>query len=125
MVVERRFSWNTSPVGNRQVWRPPTDVWETEDAIVVRVEIAGMEEKDFNVQLNRRRLIISGKRHDQSTPCKLAYQQMEIMYGDFVTEVFLPWAANPEEVEATYQNGFLTVLLPKPKKHQVKLVDAQ
>jgi HSP20 family protein len=95
-----------------KVWRPPTDVYETADAIVVRVEAAGMTEGDFNVDLVRRTLVINGRRQDRS-PSKLAYQQMEISYGEFRTEVLLPCSVNAAGVEATYRDGFLVVTLPK------------
>lgn len=110
---------------NRQVkiWRPPTDVYETDTAIVVRVEIAGMNEDDFNIELVRRTLIVSGRRVDQASGAKLAYQQMEIMYGDFRTEVYLPWLINEAAVEATYRDGFLLIVLPKPKAFKVPIVN--
>lgn len=121
MLVGRRITWTVSH--QAKVWRPPTDVYETDDAIVVRVEIAGMKEEDFHIQLSRRTLTISGRRDDHASGSKLAYQQMEIMYGDFQTEVYLPWTIEAEDVEATYQDGFLVVVLPKPKKRRVRVVD--
>jgi HSP20 family protein len=93
--------------GRSKTWRPATDVYETDTCIVVKVEIAGMS----------RRLVISGTRHDPSS--KLGYQQMEILYGPFETSVHLPRAIEEEGVEASYQNGFLSVFLPKAKPHRV------
>jgi HSP20 family protein len=108
-------------VRQQRKWRPSTDVYETEEAIVVKVEIAGMSEEDFCVSLSNRNLVISGVRRDLD--CKLSYQQLEIPYGHFSTEVFLPYAVNRDEIRATYENGFLTVLLPKTKAHRVQVVD--
>jgi HSP20 family protein len=102
-------------------WRPSTDVYETEDALIVKVEIAGMAEQDFGVSLSNRTLSIMGVRRDPE--CKLSYQQLEIPYGHFCTEVFLPYAVDRNEIRATYENGFLTVLLPKVKPHRVEVVD--
>ena len=70
------------------VWRPPTDVYETEEAIVVRVEIAGMREQDFTVALDDRTLTIRGVRSDPTE--RRAFYQMEIPFGEFSTEVELP-----------------------------------
>jgi len=95
-----------------KIFRPPTDVYETANAVVVRVEVAGMDEHDFNIDLGRRTLVISGRRLDRSSS-KIAYQQMEVFYGDFRTEVYLPWPINQAAVEATYRDGFLVVTLPK------------
>jgi HSP20 family molecular chaperone IbpA len=49
-----------------KVWQPPTDVYETDDHVVVKVEVAGMQAKDFEISLDARRLMISGIRHDLS-----------------------------------------------------------
>ena len=107
-------------VHQQRKWRPPTDVYETEDAVIVKVEVAGMSEQDFCVSLSNRNLAVSGVRRDPD--CKLSYQQLEIPYGHFYTEVFLPYAVERDEIQATYENGFLTVTLPKVKAHQVNVV---
>jgi HSP20 family protein len=108
-------------VRQQRNWRPPTDVYETEESMIVKVEIAGMSEQDFLVSLSNRTLVISGVRRDPE--CKLSYQQLEIPYGQFSTEVFLPYAVDRDEIRATYENGFLTVVLPKAKAHQVQVVE--
>jgi HSP20 family protein len=104
------------------IWRPPTDVYETADAMVVRVEIAGMTEGDFTIDLDRRTLVISGRRLDRSGS-KIAYQQMEVSYGEFRAEVYLPGAINQAAVEATYRDGFLMVTLPKAGARRVPVAD--
>lgn len=103
-----------------KIWHPPTDVYETDDCVVVKVEIAGMAEEDFAVSLDGKRLTISGVRRDPAA--KLGYQQMEILYGHFETEVHVARAIDEDGIEATYQGGFLNVRLPKVKPHQVPVV---
>jgi len=104
-----------------KVWRPPTDVYETEDDVVVKIEIAGMQAGDFEIALNGRRLTIRGARHDLSA--KLGYQQMEIQYGSFETDVHLPKPVEEDGVEASYKGGFLVVRLPKAKPRQVPVTN--
>jgi HSP20 family molecular chaperone IbpA len=106
-----------------KIWRPPTDVYETDTYVVVKVEIAGMDEKGFDISLDGKRLIITGVRDDPAA--KLAYQQMEILYGQFETDVYLPWAIDEENVEATYRNGFLSVFLPKVQPRQVPVINIE
>jgi len=48
---------------------------------------------------------------------------MEICYGDFETEVYLPWAIVEDEIEATYEGGFLEVVLPKARAQKVPVVE--
>ena len=100
-------------------WRPPTDVFETEDAIIVRVEIAGMRDADFSVSLQDRLLVIQGTRSDQSE--RQAFHQMEIRFGEFSTEVELHWPVISDEVEAVYRDGFLTLVLPKAKPRVIEI----
>jgi HSP20 family protein len=104
------------------IWRPPTDVFELEDRLVVVVEIAGMHDGEFNVVLQDRRLMISGVRQRVMHE-RMAYHQMEVRYGEFRTEVSLPWPVSKENVSATYREGFLRVELPHAKNHQVHIVE--
>ncbi len=101
------------------LWRPPTDMYETEDTIIIRVEIAGMREQDFNVALEDRTLTIRGARYDTSE--RRAYHQMEIPFGEFSTEVELPAPILVEGVEAVYRDGFLQITLPKVRPQQVRV----
>ena len=104
------------------VWRPPTDVYETDDAVVVRIEIAGLREGDYQVSLVGRVLEVSGERRDPAE--KLAYQQMEIRYGKFRTQVHLSWPLDPTGQAAIYQEGFLRIVLQKalPRRVPVRVI---
>jgi HSP20 family molecular chaperone IbpA len=116
------------PLRHIKTWRPPTDVYETDDCVVVKVEIAGMEKGDFSISLTDRSLTITGVRHDPLADAQgltLSYQQMEIRYGEFKTEVYLPWAIVENEIEATYEDGFLRVVLPKVKAQKVPVVETR
>ena len=116
------------PLRHFRIWRPPTDVYETDDRVVVRVEIAGMEKGEFAISISDRSLSISGVRHDPSAESEastLSYQQMEIRYGEFKTEVYLPWAIAENEIEATYDDGFLRVVLPKARAQKIPVVEAR
>ena len=99
------------------VWRPPTDVLETEEAVVVRVEIAGMLENDFSIVIDGRYLSIRGQRSDVLE--RRAYHQMEIRFGEFASEVELPYQISASDIEAIYSNGFLQIRLSKA--HPVRI----
>jgi len=102
-------------------WRPPTDVYETEDKLIVRVEIPGMREDDFTIELNGRILSIRGVRQDLSE--RRAYHQMEIRFGEFIIEIELPFHIEVNQVEAVYNNGFLRVILPKARPRQISIAE--
>lgn len=101
-------------------WSPPTDEYETEETYVVRMEIAGMREDDFEVSLENNTLLISGLRTDDASE-RRAYQQMEIRFGKFATALSLPGPVNAEKARAEYKNGFLTVVLPKASSDQIEV----
>jgi len=102
---------------NEAIWRPPTDVYETDASAVVIVEIAGLSEENYEISLTGRVLVVSGERRDPAE--KLTYHQMEIQYGRFRTEVHLPWALEGAEQAASYEDGFLTIKLQKAQTRRV------
>ncbi len=103
-----------------QSWRPPTDIYETEDQYIILVEVAGMSEDDFAVSIEGNILSINGVRN---TPIdeRRAFHQMEIPFGDFITQIELPAAIEVEKTEATYDNGFLKIYLPKEKPRRIEI----
>lgn len=107
-------------VGSRsRVWSPPTDVFETDDAVVIRVEVAGMRDAEFSVSLDEKILTIQGVRPDQ--PERRAYHQLEIHFGEFQSQVGLHWIIDPNGIEAKYDDGFLRLVLPKAKPQKIDI----
>jgi HSP20 family molecular chaperone IbpA len=102
-----------------RLWSPPADVYETEDEIFVRLEVAGMREADFAVALYGRLLAISGVRSDVNE--RRAYHRMEIPFGEFAIEIELPQAVDESRVEAVYTTGFLKIVLPKARPHPIRI----
>lgn len=102
---------------NEAIWHPPTDVYETGDSAMVIVEIAGLSDDTYEISLTGRVLVVSGERRDPAE--KLAYQQMEIRYGRFRTEVLLPWPLDGTDHTAEYENGFLRIKLRKAQTRRV------
>jgi HSP20 family protein len=101
------------------VWTPPTDLYETEDGFVVKVEIAGMREEDFEVAIENNVLIISGNRSDLNE--RGAYYQMEIRSGKFEIAIEMPAPVNVEKAIAEYKDGFLMINLPRANAKQIEV----
>ncbi len=93
-------------------WKPPTDVYETEDAVVVHMDIAGMRSGDFHVELAESILTISGERLPRRDG-KRHYHAMEIQIGPFERRLRIPAPVDPDSVHASYEAGFLEVRLRK------------
>lgn len=106
-------------ISRPHAWRPPTDVYETDESIIIRVEVAGMREPDFTISLVERSLTIRGIRQDTSE--RRAYHQMEIAFGEFTTEIELPYQVISDKVGATYRDGFLRITLPIAQPKHIKV----
>jgi HSP20 family protein len=113
MKKPKSMGWQVR--AHSHVWSPPTDLYETEDRYVVRVEIAGLRDQDFSVTLDNNYLVITGSRPDVLE--RRAYHQMEIRFGEFSTVVALPSQVDSDQTIAEYSDGFLVVMLPKKKSN--------
>jgi HSP20 family protein len=120
-IVETRrdVHMTTSWQVHSSFWTPPTDVYETESNLTVKVEVAGMKEDDFEVAIEDQILIIRGNRPGQNE--RRAYYQMEIRFGKFEIAFGLPTGVNLEEAVAEYKEGFLTIIFPKIKAKQIEV----
>lgn len=105
-------SWHV----HSNVWAPPTDVYETESNLVIKVEVAGMREDDFEVAVEDQFLTIRGQRPDTNE--RRAYHQMEIGFGKFEVTVGLPQGIDTEGAAAEYKDGFLMIIFPKKRSTQ-------
>jgi HSP20 family protein len=112
-ILKHVFS-ESVPLTGRGAWMPPCDVYETEENIVILMEIAGIEKKELKISLEANYLTIKGFRKD---PSKLDgrrnYYYMELNFGPFERLVFIPCAIKPENVKVTYDLGLLKITLPK------------
>lgn len=99
------------------LWRPPTDLSETENDYVVRVEIAGMQDEELNIAIDGRQVAIYGLR--QPLAEHAAYHLLEVRFGEFLSALELPGLVDADRVEAKYQDGFLLVRLPKTSAAKV------
>jgi HSP20 family protein len=103
-------------LSKESVWRPLTDVYETENEFVIRMEIPGMDPSDFKVTLEDHMLIISGVRRDTTPPGKKQFHEMEINLGAFERNIGVPRDFHISSMEASYENGFLIVRVAKGVK---------
>jgi HSP20 family protein len=94
-------------------WRPAADMSETATAIEVTVDLAGVDEDDFEVQLFENGLVVEGRRQLPSCGEDAVYHAAGIPQGLFRVELPLPARIDPESVEARYERGLLHVTLPK------------
>jgi len=94
-------------------WQPPVDVFERDDAIVVVVELPGVEKEQISAIVDHGILKVSGYRA-KKLPDQISHvHQMEIPYGKFSRALRLPEGIDVESIEAEYQNGYLVIHIPR------------
>jgi HSP20 family protein len=117
-VFDRFFEPTFWPLGNAPmapegIWEPTLDFSETEKDFIVRLEAPGMARDDFDVDLDRNLLTLSGKREFLKEDKDEEYLWQERKAGRFVRTIRLPVPVQETKVEAVYNNGVLIVKLPK------------
>lgn len=93
-------------------WRPPTDLYETADAVVVVVDIAGMAPDEFTIEFADGVLTIAGERPARRGE-RRHYHAMEVQAGSFERRLRLPVPVDPGSMQATYVSGMLEVRLTR------------
>jgi HSP20 family protein len=108
-----RNLWASPLLSVNRIWRPPTDVLEYSDKIIVRTEIAGVSKDKISIRVKDNVLLIRGSRQKELETDDCVYRNMELTYGRFERNILLPDTADPDHVSATYKDGFLEIAIHK------------
>jgi len=112
-IVRRTGGGSGSPFEAGAGWNPPTDVFETADGIVVKMEVPGVRREDLSIVLVDDRLVVKGRRVDPDAGRKIHYHQMEIAFGTFAKVVFLRMNYDGEGIRAALADGYLNLTIPR------------
>lgn len=104
-------------------WTPALDLFEDKDDLYVRVELPGMKREDIELSLHEGSLSISGERKSEEKFKDSEVYRAERFFGRFQRTVSLPTPVAAEKVKAHYQDGILTVTLPKAEEAKPKHID--
>ena len=97
-------------------WHPDADIYETADAVGIVVDLAGVDEDDFEVQLFEDALVVEGRRLLPASADDATYVAATIRQGPFRVELPLPAPVDADRVEARYDRGLLRITLPKRRR---------
>jgi HSP20 family protein len=98
--------------GAKAHWVPNTDVYVTDNGLIVKVELAGMRSEHLEITVENNRLRISGNRPDGCRAAKCSFLVMEINYGPFESVLEVPPGYDLGHAKAAYLNGFLRIDVP-------------
>ncbi len=103
-------------------WTPSLDMFETDDAVVVVLDLAGVDAEQTEVQAEPNRLVIRGVRRPRpAVDVGCAYHTLEIPYGRFERTLRLPPGIDSDAAQANYRDGLLQITLPKTKPREVRI----
>lgn len=96
-----------------QAWMPPVDIHEDDDNYVLTAELPGLAKDDIEISLENNTLRLSGERKLREDVDEESYHRMERSYGAFSRTFTLPKQVDADGVEAHFQDGLLTITVPK------------
>jgi HSP20 family protein len=103
-------------------WTPSVDVYETEHELVVKADLPEIDPKDLDIRVESNVLTISGERKFEKKVNEESYLRVERSYGSFARSFTLANTVNPEGIKADYQNGVLTLSIPKREEAKPKQI---
>ncbi len=93
-------------------WRPAADVYESDCAVVVKLEVPEIQPQDLKISLKQNRLMLRGERQFSKDRELDDYHRLERPYGTFNRVFLLPVIPDPSDVKAEYKDGLLTITIP-------------
>jgi HSP20 family protein len=103
-------------------WAPAVDIYETENALVVKADLPDVSEKDLDIQVEDNILTIRGERKFERDVKEDNYLRVERAYGSFSRSFSLGNTVNTEAIKAEYRDGVLTLTIPKREEAKPKQV---
>ena len=107
------------------VWAPRTDLSETDNAFRIRLDVPGMTKEDITINLQNNTLTVSGERSSERQEEGEEYVRVERAFGNFHRTFTLPDAVDPDSVEAAYDDGVLTINVPKTETSTRRQIEIQ
>jgi HSP20 family protein len=107
---------------NLCAWRPPVDIYETENGIVLAAELPGVVKEDISVEVKDNILTLKGERTANPNIKGKKFYRHERCYGTFQRSFTLQHDIQPNLIKATFKDGVLEIEIPKPDEEQPKQI---
>ncbi|SFM64927.1 Hsp20/alpha crystallin family protein [Thermodesulforhabdus norvegica] len=129
-LIDRWFESFELPVLDRvferdRFWVPAFDVSETDDHIVVKADLPGIDPKELDISITGNVLTVKGEKKQEHEEKGESYHRVERTFGSFTRSFTLPADVDPNGVEATYKDGVLKLMIPKTEKSKRKKIEVK
>lgn len=104
---------------------PAMNLWAGENGVVVTAQVPGVNPDEIEITAHQNTLTLKGPRKPESTGDDITYHRQERTYGSFSRTVALPFNVNPDQVNARFENGVLTIELPRPEADKPKRIQVK
>jgi len=115
-----RTGFTLSPALDQPLWSPQVELFERGNNLVVRADLPGVKKEDLNIEVQDDMLTISGERHSELEENREGFYRSERNYGTFYRSIPLPTEVKADQVNASFRDGVLEVILPAPKQEEKK-----
>src|SRR5215469_12151438 len=115
-------NWRTDEPSATTTWSPSVDIFETENEIVVKAELPGLDRKDITLHLENNVLTLRGERKFEKETKEENYHRIERSYGNFSRSFSIPATVDEEKIRADYKDGVLKIVLPKKEQARPKQI---
>lgn len=103
-------------------WRPSVDIYDRDDAIVIKTELPGVAKEDVYVEVKENILTLKGERKIEKEEAEGTYYRKERLYGKFQRSFTLPVETDSEKIKASFKDGVLVLEIPKPEEKKPKQI---
>jgi len=104
------------PCARPAVWAPAADVYEVDDEVVIKLDLAGVDVDEVTLTLAGNLVALSGVRVDDSPRPRSGVGHMEIEYGPFEKRIWLPWPVRHQGIRYGYHRGMLLIAMQKARR---------
>ena len=125
--VQNQFNRLVDQVWNnrQESWLPAVDVFDRKDAVVLKAELAGMDPDAIQIEVEDNVLTIKGERKFEEQVEDERYYRVERRFGSFQRSLALPQGVKPDEIQAGYEDGIVTVTVPKAEEEKPKRIEVK
>jgi len=113
------------PESVEEFWAPAVDIAESDGHIEVKAELPGMKKDEIKVTVQDNTLYITGERKQEKETKDKTFHRIERSYGKFCRTVALPSEVEVDKVKASYKDGILNIILPKPESVKPKDIEVE
>lgn len=106
-------------------WSPAVDISESSDSYSIYAELPGIKKDDVKITMNGNVITLRGEKKNESEKKERTFNRIERSYGVFERSFTLPVTVKSEAIEARYNDGILTITLPKREEAKEKVIDVK